>query len=162
MQYTICDRTAPCIEAFNNNTMWQCKGSFTLKPLTGLHATVFLQYNISSLWIWFERVHGQILQLKRELLRACVVTVGWRTAREAGRSRVLFPVVPLTSFFRLQYGAGVKLVSNRNEYQKYFLGVKACLTNLPPSCADCLEIWEPQPPETLRACPGLYKGIIWL
>ena len=27
-----------------------------------------------------------------------------------------------------------------------------------PSCADCLEIWEPQPPRTLRACPGLYKG----
>jgi hypothetical protein len=21
--------------------------------------------------------------------------------------------------------------------------------------ADCLEIWEPQPPGTLRACPGL-------
>ena len=29
------------------------------------------------------------------------------------------------------------------------------LTTLPPSCADCLEIWEPQPPETLRTCPGL-------
>jgi hypothetical protein len=27
---------------------------------------------------------------------------------------------------------------------------------LPPSCADCHEIWEPQPPGTLRACPGLY------
>ena len=29
------------------------------------------------------------------------------------------------------------------------------LTTLPPSCADCLEIWEPQPPGTLRASPGL-------
>jgi len=28
------------------------------------------------------------------------------------------------------------------------------LTTLPPSCADCLEIWEPQPLGTLRACPG--------
>ena len=48
---------------------------------------------------------------------------------------------------------------NRNEYQEYFLGGKGgrCvgLTTLPPSCADCLEIWEPQPPGTLRACPGL-------
>jgi hypothetical protein len=26
---------------------------------------------------------------------------------------------------------------------------------LPLSCADCLEIWEPQPTGTLRACPGL-------
>ena len=29
--------------------------------------------------------------------------------------------------------------------------------NLPPSCADCLEIWEPQLPGTLRACPSLYR-----
>ena len=49
---------------------------------------------------------------------------------------------------------------NRNEYQEYFLGDKSgrCqgLTTLPPSCADCLEIWEPQPPGNLRACPGLH------
>jgi len=25
-------------------------------------------------------------------------------------------------------------------------------TTLPHSCADCLEIWEPEPPGTLRAC----------
>ena len=31
------------------------------------------------------------------------------------------------------------------------------LKTIPPSCADCLEIWEPQPPGTLRACPGLYR-----
>jgi len=31
------------------------------------------------------------------------------------------------------------------------------LTLLPPLCADCLEIWEPQPHGTLRAYPGLYK-----
>ena len=29
------------------------------------------------------------------------------------------------------------------------------LTTLPPSCVDCLEIWEPQPSGTPRACPGL-------
>jgi hypothetical protein len=29
------------------------------------------------------------------------------------------------------------------------------LTTLPPSCADCLKIWEPQPPGTLRDCQGL-------
>jgi len=31
------------------------------------------------------------------------------------------------------------------------------LTTLPPSCANCNEIWEAHPPETLRACPGLYR-----
>jgi hypothetical protein len=31
------------------------------------------------------------------------------------------------------------------------------MTTLPPSCAICLEIWEPQPPGTLMACKGLYR-----
>ena len=31
------------------------------------------------------------------------------------------------------------------------------LTNLPPSYADCLEIWELQTCGTLRASPGLYS-----
>ena len=48
---------------------------------------------------------------------------------------------------------------NRNDYQEYFLGSKGgrCvwLTTLPPSCADCREIWEPQPPGNLRAVQGL-------
>ena len=26
-----------------------------------------------------------------------------------------------------------------------------------PSCVDLLEIWEPEPCGTLRACPGLYR-----
>jgi hypothetical protein len=55
----------------------------------------------------------------------------------------------------------VTVISNRSEYQEYFLGVKAAgavgLTTLPSSYADCLEIWESQPPGTLRACPGLYR-----
>ena len=64
----------------------------------------------------------------------------------------------LTQSFQLHYGPGVDSASNRNEYQEYFLGGKGgqCtgLTTLPPSRADCLEIWEPQPPGTLRACPA--------
>ena len=50
-------------------------------------------------------------------------------------------------------------LTDMNEYQEYFLGGKGgrCvgLTTLPPSFADCLEIWEPQPPGTLRVCPVL-------
>jgi len=61
--------------------------------------------------------------------------------------------------FRPHYGPEVDVASNRNEYQKYFLGGKVgwCvgLTTLPPSCADCHEIWEPQTPRTLRDCPSL-------
>jgi hypothetical protein len=36
------------------------------------------------------------------------------------------------------------------------------MTTLPPSCADCHEIWEPQPPGTLGACAGLYRDCITL
>ena len=64
-----------------------------------------------------------------------------------------------THSFRLQYGPEFDLASERNELPGIFPGGKGgrCigLTTLPPSCADCLEIWEPQPPGTLTACPGL-------
>jgi len=68
-----------------------------------------------------------------------------------------FPII--FQSFRSHYGPGVDSASNRNEYQDYFLGTKGgrCvgLTTLPPSCADYLEIWKPQLPGILRACPGL-------
>jgi hypothetical protein len=51
---------------------------------------------------------------------------------------------------------------NGNEYHEYFLGGKGGqyvgMTTLPPSFADCLEIWALQTPWALRACPGLLKG----
>ena len=31
------------------------------------------------------------------------------------------------------------------------------LTTLSPSCADCLEIWQPHPSGNLRTCPDLYR-----
>jgi len=65
----------------------------------------------------------------------------------------------MTKSFRPQYGAGVDSASNRNKYQEYILEGKGgrCvgLTTLPPSCADCLEIWEPQP---LGSGPGSSVG----
>ena len=82
--------------------------------------------------------------------------VGCGTALQAGRSWVLFPMV--TQSFRPHYIPGIDSASLRNEYQEYFLGRKGgrCVgLILPPSCADCLEIWEPQPAGTLRASPGL-------
>jgi len=61
-------------------------------------------------------------------------------------------------------GPGVDPASNRNEYQEYFLrGIGGwCIgpTTLPPSGADCLENWEPQPPGTLRDCPGMYRDCL--
>jgi hypothetical protein len=41
-----------------------------------------------------------------------------------------------------------------------FPGFRSCSVDMDflrvsPSCADCLEIWEPEPHGTLKACPGL-------
>ena len=102
--------------------------------------------------------------ISKFLINARGGAVGWGTALQAGRSRVRFPLVSLEFFNEIILLAalwlGVDSSSNRNEYQEYLLGGKGgrCvgLTTLPPSCAECLEIWEPQPPGTLRACPGLY------
>jgi len=60
---------------------------------------------------------------------------------------------------RLGWYPGCRLKSRQPGYQEYFLGAKGgrCLelTALQHSCADCLEVWEPQPTGTLGACPGL-------
>jgi len=56
--------------------------------------------------------------------------------------------------FQPHCGPGADSACDINEYQEYFLGVKGgrCvgLTTLPPSCDECLEIWESQPPGTLK------------
>ena len=79
----------------------------------------------------------------------------WRTALQAGRSRVSITDGVIPAALR---GPMVDSASYTDEYQEYFLGSKGgrCvgLTTLPPSCADFLEIWKPQTPGTLMACPG--------
>jgi hypothetical protein len=52
-----------------------------------------------------------------------------------------------------EHGLQIDVASNRNEYKEYFLWGKGTgLTNLPPCCAECLEMWEPQPLGTLGSC----------
>jgi hypothetical protein len=52
-----------------------------------------------------------------------------------------------TYAFQPHCGPAVDSASDRNEYQVYLLegtgGQCVRLTTLPPSCVDCLDIWEP-------------------
>jgi hypothetical protein len=54
---------------------------------------------------------------------------GWGTALQTGRSRVRFPIVSLEFFIDIIVPVallpGIDSASNRNEYEEYFLGVKA-------------------------------------
>jgi len=90
------------------------------------------------------------------------------TTRQDGRSWVPFPMVSLDLFIDiiLPTGPGVNSISNRNKYQEYFLKGKGSrcigLTTLPPSCAEHLEVTEPQPPGTLWACNRPEQGLLYL
>ena len=68
--------------------------------------------------------------------------------------------------FRPHCDPGVDSASNKNEYHGYILVGKGgrCVgpTNLSPSCADCLQIWEPQPagaPQgTVQGCTKVFRS----
>ena len=83
-----------------------------------------------------------------------------------GRSRDRFPVASLdfsvTYFFRPHHGPGVDPARSENEYQEHFLGVKVpgawgwwpYHLHVP----NIMKIWEPKPPVTLWATPGLLRA----
>jgi hypothetical protein len=67
----------------------------------------------------------------------------------------------------LEFFIGIILLtaaSDGNEYQEYSLwgrgGWCIGLTSLKPSCANCLEIWAPQSPVTLRPCTEIVLHVI--
>ena len=95
---------------------------------------------------------------------------GWRTwLRHCARSRKIASSIPdgVTGIFHWHNPSGRNVAPRSTQpltemSTRNFLGGRGgksgrCLglTTLPPSCADCLQIWEPQTPGGLRACPGL-------
>ena len=107
----------------------------------------------------FDRLYSVELQGVWWIIRHCA------TSRKVAGS---IPVGIIGIFhwqtFRPHDGSEVDAAYNRNEYQEYFVGGKGgrCLglTTLPSSSADCLEIWQSQPPGTLRVCPCLYRDCL--
>ena len=67
----------------------------------------------------------------------------------------------VTYSFRPYHGPGVDSAPSENEYQEHFLGVKAAgAWSWQPHqlhVPNVMEIWEPKPPETLWATPGLLR-----
>jgi hypothetical protein len=83
-------------------------------------------------------------------------TIAWMIA--VSIPDCLIRIFSLKYSFRPHYVSEVDTASNRNEYQEFSGGKGGrCvgLTTLLLSCADCLEIWDPQPPGILTVCPGL-------
>ena len=148
----------------------------SLSRVSHLHGTWVLWYELQfrrtemkmhaivcSAVIWYFSAHNFFV--------VCGHPVGWGTALQAWRSQLQFMMVSLVLFIdvilptTLWPWDWVDLASNRNEYQEYFLGDKGSqcvgLTTLPPSCADCLKIWEPQHPGTLGASYRLVQGLLY-
>ena len=67
----------------------------------------------------------------------------------------------VTYSFRPYHGPGVDSAPSENEYQEHFLGVKAVgAWGWQPHhlhVPNVMEIWEPNPPGTLWATPGLLR-----
>jgi len=81
--------------------------------------------NLNALQLWPDfRRHNNTVQIRvrqRCWLRHCAAS-----RKVAGSiPDVAIGIFSMTQSFRLHYGPGVDSVSNRNEYQECFLGVKA-------------------------------------
>ena len=145
----------------------KCK-AIQLQAWTGREASIFQDNrHMKMVRLSTERTGSLYPQ---QLFLLLISVIGWVNLRSIVRPEGLFQLkIPMTPsgiehatfllvaqcFNQLRH----RVPKHRNEYQEYFLGVKGgrCvgLTTLSPSCADCLEIWEPQPPGTIRACPCL-------
>jgi hypothetical protein len=86
---------------------------------------------------------------------------------QAGRSRVRSPMVSLKFFIGIILPVPLWSWGQLSFTHKWVPGIfhggkggRCVGLTLPSSCVDRHEIWEPQLPGTLRACPGLYRDCL--
>jgi len=87
---------------------------------------------------------GTVLQARRLWVWPCLSIEIFHWHNPSSRTLALWSTQGLTEVSTSNISWGGGKVS-------WYVG----LTTLSPSCANSLEIWETQPPGTLRACPGL-------
>ena len=97
------------------------------------------------------------MSLQSSVLESCLIIKGHCAASR--KVAVSIPDDVVGIFIDLSLPASQPL---RNITPKNKAGICVGLTTLPHSCAACLEIWKTQPPETLKACPGLCRGLLLL
>ena len=142
--YLFCSGCNTCIASWRSNYTLKC--SYNKSQRDAL---------ISQIYLWNRTIHLSDGGTRwRSWLRRCATSRKVAGSIPHGVTGILH-----WQSFRPHYGPGVDSPSNRNEYQEYFLvgkgGRYVGLTTLPLSGANCLEIWDPEPPGTLRACSGL-------
>ena len=106
-----------------------------------LHMFQLFTYGLGTRWCSWLR-HCATSQKVTDSISSGVTGI-FRWHNPSGCTLALGLIQPLTE------------MSTRNISWGHKGGLCVRLTTLPPSCADCLEIWEPQPTGTLWACPGL-------
>ena len=124
-----------------------------------VNTEIYCTYTRETLNLVFYMTGRDIL--RHSWLRNC--------ALQARRSRVRFSMVSLEFFFYLILPAALWYWGRLSLQQKWVPGIflrsqsGQCvgLTILPLWRADCLEIWEPQPPGTLRACIHIALHFTW-
>jgi hypothetical protein len=115
----------------DNLTAFMCRLSWNLGTLTYWHPLDLSRPVMGLLYVYFrnmivlrifdDRFFKKKIYVWRQWLTCCATNRKVTGSIPAGVSGF---VVDIKSF-RSQYGPGVDSASNRNEYQEYFLGVKA-------------------------------------
>jgi hypothetical protein len=121
--------------------------SFLITSRNGgeLYSCQLKEFNFILLhfWMWW-----------RSWLRHCAKSRKVAGSIPDGVSGIFYLRNPSCSTMILESTEPLKEMSNRNiSWGKG--GQCVGLTSLPPSCVDCLEIWEPETPGFLKVCPGV-------
>ena len=129
--------------------------TFVYNPLRLYHFPIFFKWSSGSLHptstymlVWCGAV-GWCIALHAEVEGSIAVGVvgTFYLLNHSGRTMALGSTHPLTQMSIRNISCGGRGVKG---------GRCVGLTTLPPSCADCLENWDPQTPGTLNASRGIF------